>query len=129
MNNDGPKYDAGVDWPDRYYPADSLPYDPADEEFKNMLKIVAYDICDSKRLKKVAKTCELYGIRIEKSVFECELAEELFDQFWLELCDIIDETEDSIVAYRINKADAHDIMSMGRIKRPRKRLYYICGCS
>ena len=56
------QYDAGLDWPDRYYPADRLPYDPADEEFKNMLKIVAYDISSPKRLKKVAKTCELYGI-------------------------------------------------------------------
>lgn len=128
MNVTEMEYDAGVDWPDRYYPADRLPYDPADEEFKNMLKIVAYDVCSPKRLRKVAKTCELYGIRIEKSVFECDLTEELFDQFWLELCDIIDVAEDSIVAYRINKADVRDIMSMGCVQRPRKRLYYICGC-
>ena len=124
----GLEYDAGTDWADRYYPADRIPYDPADVEIKYMLKIIAYDISDPKRLKKVAKTCELYGCRIEKSVFECDLKEELFVQFWLELMDIIDENEDSIVAYRINKADAKEILSMGCVQRPQKRLCYICGC-
>ena len=121
-------YDAGVEWTDRYFPADKVPFDPADEEVKYMLKIVAYDIANATRLKKVAKICELYGVRIEKSVFECDLTEELFETFWLELVDVIDEQEDSVIAYRINRADAKDIMSMGCVHRPRKKLCYICGC-
>jgi len=112
-----------------YFPADKLAYDPADVEIKFMLKIIAYDISTPKRLKKVAKICELYGCRIEKSVFECDLSEEIFQQFWRELCNAIDVNEDSIVAYRINKADARDILSIGRVKRPQKPLCYICGCS
>jgi len=128
MKKSVPEYDADGGWPERYFPAETPPYDPAFAEVKHMLKIVAYDICDAKRLRKVAKVCELYGIRIEKSVFECDLTEELFQQFWLELYDIIDEVEDSVVAYRINKADAREILSIGCVKRPEKRLCYICGC-
>ena len=36
--------------------------------------LIAYDISEPKRLRRVAKTLEKYGIRIEKSVFTCDLA-------------------------------------------------------
>ena len=92
-----------------------------------MKKIVAYDICCPNRLRKVAKICELYGVRIEKSVFECDLKHELFEQFWLELMDIIDADEDSIIAYSVCRACAKDIYSMGTVYRPTKRVCYFAG--
>ena len=36
--------------------------------------IVAYDISDKKRLRKVAQICERFLIRVQKSVFEGELS-------------------------------------------------------
>ena len=33
--------------------------------------LVAYDICDPKRLRKVAHTCEDFGFRRQYSVFLC----------------------------------------------------------
>ena len=123
------EYDRGLNWPDRYYPADRVPYDPIDEEIKNMLWIIAYDICDGRRLHKVAKTCELYGVRIEKSVFEADLAHERLTQFWCELMDLIEEDEDAVIAYPIPKSAVKEILSMGVIKRPAKRLCYVCGCA
>ena len=35
--------------------------------------LIAYDISDPRRLRRVAKVLERYGIRIEKSVFTCDL--------------------------------------------------------
>jgi len=35
--------------------------------------VVAYDICDPKRLRKVAQTCEDFGLRRQYSVFFCRL--------------------------------------------------------
>jgi CRISPR-associated protein Cas2 len=36
--------------------------------------LVAYDICDSNRLRKVARVCEDFGKRRQYSVFFCRLA-------------------------------------------------------
>ncbi len=86
---------------------------PDAQEVRNMFFIVAYDICDPKRLRHVAKTCEDYGVRIEKSVFQCDLRREQFDALWLELIDLIDEEEDAVVAYRICQSCLREAESMG----------------
>lgn len=39
-----------------------------------MLVVVAYDIADHKRLRRVAKFMEDYGFRVQRSVFECDLS-------------------------------------------------------
>ena len=100
-------------------------YDPAKEEYKNMLHLVAYDIRDAKRLRQVAKTCEDFGIRVEYSVFECDLSEDNFYKFWDILYNIIDSDEDCILAYKICGACVTKIESMGAIVRPGKPLLYI----
>ncbi len=46
-----------------------------------MLRIVAYDIVSASRLRRVARVCTDYGVRVEKSVFECRLSNEQFDVF------------------------------------------------
>lgn len=43
-----------------------------------MFFVVAYDIADPKRLAKIAKTMENYGVRVQKSVFECILDEKQY---------------------------------------------------
>ncbi|NOY80085.1 MAG: CRISPR-associated endonuclease Cas2 [Kiritimatiellaeota bacterium] len=90
-----------------------------------MLFIVAYDICDPKRLRQVAKTCEEYGARIEKSVFQCDLRQEQFNAFWLELIDLIDEEEDAVVAYRICQSCLREAESMGVAPTLDKPVCYI----
>ena len=100
-------------------------YDPSKEEYKNMLHLVAYDIRDSKRLRKVATTCEDFGLRVEYSVFECDLAENDFQRFWNILSEIIDHDEDCILAYRICGSCVSHIASIGAVTRPGKPLFYI----
>ena len=43
-----------------------------------MLRLIAYDIKDARRLRKAARICADYGMRIEYSVFECDLEDEVF---------------------------------------------------
>lgn len=100
-------------------------YNPAQEKYKNMLHLVAYDIRDPKRLRYVAKTCEDFGMRVEYSVFECDLSEKNFQNFWNILADLIDADEDRILAYRICGSCVTHIESMGAISRPGKPLLYI----
>ena len=100
-------------------------YDPSKEEYKNMLHLVAYDIRKPSRLRKVAKTCKDFGIRVEYSVFECDLADPDFEELWEILSDIIDHDEDCILAYRICGTCVTKIESIGAITRPGKPLYYI----
>ncbi len=38
--------------------------------------LISYDIADPKRLRNVARIMERYGTRVQKSVFECWLAEQ-----------------------------------------------------
>ena len=100
-------------------------YNPAKEQYKQMLHLVAYDIRDSKRLRYVAKTCEDFGMRVEYSVFECDLNDKNFQLLWSLLLNIIDPDEDCILAYRICGSCVTKIESMGAIVRPGKPLLYI----
>lgn len=100
-------------------------YNPAEEKYHDMLRLVAYDIRAPNRLRKVAKTCEDFGIRVEYSVFECDLPETLYELLWARLQAIIDPDEDRILAYRICGSCVGGIESMGAISRPGKPLLYI----
>lgn len=98
---------------------------PETREIRNMLHLVAYDIACPKRLRRVAKTCEAYGVRIEKSVFECDLPEGDFDALWCALIDEIDEEDDAVVAYRICADCLRKTESMGAVPRPDKPICYV----
>ena len=99
-------------------------YNPSEERYRHMLHLVAYDIRHPVRLRRVAKVCEDFGIRVEYSVFECDLSDEHFSRLWLALQQVIDE-EDAILAYRICGACVQRIESMGSVLRPGRPLIYL----
>jgi len=99
-------------------------HNPAEEKYKNMLHLVAYDIRNPSRLRRIAKVCQDYGIRVEYSVFECDISEDRFCQLWTELNREIDREEDTVLAYRICRSCVRRIESMGRVVRPAKTLLY-----
>ena len=119
-------FEEEIDDISRYRPGMiSYEYDPAKEKYKNMLHLIAYDIREPKRLRKIAAVCLDFGIRVEYSVFECDLSESDFDAFWNRLKDTMDENDDRILAYRICGSCVTRIESMGDIVRPCKPLVYI----
>lgn len=79
----------------------------------DMLTLVAYDISDPKRLARIAKYCEDFGGRVQYSVFELRLSQELFEQFWQGLLKRIDEKTDRVVAYRICRDCARRVYTGG----------------
>lgn len=71
-----------------------------------MLVLVTYDVClDSpagqKRLRRVAKRCMDYGVRVQNSVFECVVDQAQFLQLRHDVLGEIDESKDSVRFYRL----------------------------
>lgn len=74
-----------------------------------MLIVVTYDVSTEtaagrSRLRKVAKQCQNYGLRVQNSVFECKMDEAQFVAFKSNLLKLIDENEDSLRFYRLGNA-------------------------
>lgn len=90
-----------------------------------MLTIIAYDIADPKRLARVARVCEDYGVRVQYSLFECRLEEPELDDFWLKLLCEIDEAEDRVVAYKVDARCAKDTLTAGTMVCSEKVVCYL----
>lgn len=63
--------------------------------------IIAYDISVNKRRSKVAKILEMYGTRMNKSVFECFVLPETFKKIAKLISEIIDKKKDVVLYYPI----------------------------
>ena len=59
--------------------------------------LVAYDISDPKRLRKVATACEDFGVRYQYSVFLCRLSPTDFVRLRARLYDLINLQEDQVL--------------------------------
>lgn len=90
-----------------------------------MLTLVAYDVTDAKRLSRVAKVCEDFGLRVQYSLFECRLEEVEFEDFWLRLLCEIDEKEDRLVAYKIDAKSARQTLTAGTMVCSEKVVCYV----
>lgn len=65
---------------------------------------VATDTADGRRrLRRVAKTCEGFGQRVQKSVFECLLNEVQLEQLRHRLAREVKLSEDSLRIYRLRE--------------------------
>lgn len=81
--------------------------------------VVTYDVDTSdtagqKRLRKVAKICERYGMRVQNSVFEVVLDAAQLAVLKHELEKIIDMAQDSVRFYRLGNSYENQIETMGR---------------
>ena len=102
-----------------------IPYEKSPPGAGEMLTVVAYDITDPKRLARVAKVCEDYGVRVQYSVFECRLDEDEFTDFWLKLLEEIDDDEDRMVAYKIDARCARETLTAGTMVCSEKAVCYL----
>ena len=79
-----------------------------------MWVLVTYDVNTEKaagrrRLRRVAKICEGYGTRVQKSVFECTLSDVNYERMKLRLLDEIRASEDSLRFYRLRDDRTHTL--------------------
>lgn len=116
-----------IDETTRYFPCAPSHgfFDPAQRKVKHMLHLVAYDIANPKRLRLIAKTCEDFGIRVEHSVFECDLSPDRFKMMWNELNQLINPKEDALLAYNICTKCLKKSQAAGNIERPEKTNLFI----
>ena len=66
-----------------------------------MLTVIAYDIVDDRRREAVSALLEDNGLRVNYSVFECELTGTELRQLAERLSQLIDAKKDRIILYRL----------------------------
>jgi CRISPR-associated protein Cas2 len=64
-----------------------------------MIYMVCYDIANQKRLRKVSKILEGYGIRVQKSFFQCEMEKSRMERMKREILKTIRRKEDAFFVY------------------------------
>lgn len=82
-----------------------------------MLMLITYDISvdtegGAKRLRHIAECCLNYGVRVQYSVFECDVAPDQWVKLKAQLLDIYDPEVDSLRFYHLgskwrNKVEHH----------------------
>jgi CRISPR-associated protein Cas2 len=83
-----------------------------------MLVLITYDVSviadgGQRRLRRIAKTCLDYGIRVQNSVFECEVTPAQFVLLKNELMEIFDPLEDSLRFYFLGKKGRQRVEHVG----------------
>ena len=66
-----------------------------------MIYMFCYDISNPKRLSKVAKKLEDFGIRIQKSFFQCDISRGQKEKLKEILLSLINKKEDSLIIYQL----------------------------
>lgn len=80
------------------------------------LYIVAYDISDPKRLRRVFRTLKGYGEHLQLSVFRCDLTSSQRLQLAARLARTIEHAEDQVMFVDLGPSDgrSHSIAFVGR---------------
>lgn len=86
-----------------------------------MLMLVTYDVSTEtragrRRLRRVAKVCQDYGQRVQKSVFECKVDKATYELLEKQLLDEIDQDEDNLRLYRLNEPLEEHIKEFGQFR-------------
>lgn len=79
--------------------------------------LIAYDICEPRRLRQVCKTMEEYGDRLQYSVFICDLSRTELTHARAKVERQMDLSEDSIVIVDLGNTDTARFTFIGR-RRP-----------
>lgn len=88
-----------------------------------MLVLITYDVnvttaSGRKRLRNIAKVCIDYGLRVQNSVFECEVDPDQFVMLKNKLMEIFNPDLDSLRFYFLGKKGREKVEHMGTKKIP-----------
>lgn len=83
-----------------------------------MLVLVTYDVAittngGATRLRRVAKICEQYGVRVQNSVFECIVDATQKKRLEMDLMKVIDQQTDSIRIYQLGNQYRNKVKHIG----------------
>ena len=88
-----------------------------------MLVLITYDVSvvsegGQRRLRHIAKACLDYGMRVQNSVFECEVDPAQHAQLKAKLLDLYEPEEDSLRFYHLGKKGRNKVEHFGVKKVP-----------
>ena len=88
-----------------------------------MLVLVSYDVSTTsaqgrRRLRRVSKTCTAFGMRVQFSVFECDVDPAQWESLRAQLVKIIAPTEDSLRFYFLGSNWERKVEHVGLSKTP-----------
>ena len=75
--------------------------------------IVCYDIADNRKRNKVYKKLKDYGMRVQKSVFECILTAKQVERMWQDIEKYVDPSSDIIIIYMLKTITSSTIKATG----------------
>lgn len=83
-----------------------------------MLMLITYDVSvitseGRRRLRNIAKSCLDHGVRVQNSVFECEVTPAQFVQLKNDLLNLYDPEEDSLRFYFLGKKGREKVEHFG----------------
>lgn len=86
-----------------------------------MMVLITYDVSfedagGARRLRRIAKTCLDHGVRVQYSVFECEVAPDQWVHLRDTLLNIYDPSQDSLRFYKLGKNWRHKVEHHGAKK-------------
>ncbi len=92
-----------------------------------MLVLITYDVSISsnggqRRLRNIAKTCLDYGVRVQNSVFECEVDPAQYVGLKAKLLKLYNPERDSLRFYRLGKKGENRVDHFGtkKVQNPLK---------
>lgn len=83
-----------------------------------MLYIVCYDIADPKRLYRVARVCEGFGLRLQDSVYQCWLRPGQLNELTTALAANMNPKLDTVRLYPVCGNDCADMRVFGLAQKP-----------
>ena len=83
-----------------------------------MMVLVSYDVCTvdkagKRRLRRAAKECLNYGVRVQNSVFECDVDPAQWAELKQRLLEVIDPAQDSLRFYQLGSNWQHRLEHVG----------------
>ncbi len=87
-----------------------------------MMVLVSYDVdftekSGAARLRKVARVCSDYGVRVQNSVFEMIVDSTQLEEVKQKLLKIIDKNNDSVRFYHLGKNWGNKITTLGKLPK------------
>ncbi len=91
-----------------------------------MFYLVAYDIANDKRLRRVARVMQSYGARVQRSVFECRIDAAKLAEMIARIRGVIKTREDKINIYRLCETCQQRFATCGRGRLVEDEETWVC---
>lgn len=75
--------------------------------------LITYDIADDRRLVRVQRLCERFGMALQRSVFLCEINERVLTSLQTQMLLLINLVEDTVTYYPVCERDLLQGLQLG----------------